>query len=228
MICDVQVSTRGYFRHVWVHNTFDLRPLQMLFHRRPRRGLWLCLLAQHRLQISKKKKKKTIISVKLGQTNTAAWDMHLQTEIYELGVRRSSGDNSWQDVVIDKNNRADGGQEWNFLHWDCYFGAIKASQSIVSSIWLLGQHWVTGTWRTSIAWTSMRRWNSAEDVKLCWLVSVQVAPFVKRERKRATAILLRVPSVSFSSVQIHNITHRYFITIHRYFIFKFFLTCVAP
>lgn len=53
-------------------------------------------------------------------------------QIHALRVRCGSGDNSWQDVVTDRNNRADGGQEWNFLRWDSYFEAIKASQSIVS------------------------------------------------------------------------------------------------
>lgn len=52
--------------------------------------------------------------------------------MYELRVRCSSEDNSSRDVVIDQNIRADGGQEWNFLLWDSYFEAIKASQSIVS------------------------------------------------------------------------------------------------
>lgn len=67
----------------------------------------------------------------------------------------------------------------------------------------LGQHWVTGTWTTSIAWTHTRRWTSAEDVKPCWLMSVQVSTIYSHgDGKRAAVILQRLPSLTYSRIPI--------------------------
>lgn len=60
-------------------------------------------------------KKKMSFRQKLGQKNIETPQLGHAVckplEIYGLRVRRGSGDNSWQDVIVDKNNRADGGEE---------------------------------------------------------------------------------------------------------------------